>query len=112
MNYHQRWLGFSILLLSCSLATNASEANDSVDSYQNQIVSTAITVQGRGLLHTDNITVTPSGYLKLNAPDGIMVTGPFTVELGGKLELNGGWQWPVGLMYDSTGNIIRRYSDQ
>ena len=95
---------FSFLVLSI----NATECNDSVDTYQNQTVSSNVVLQGRTTLTMSNVTVTPTGYLKATAPDGITVNGPFEVQLGGRLELNGGRQWPIRQIYDASGNVIKR----
>ena len=96
------------LLFLCPCKMAATEVGDSVDTYQNQTVSTYVKVQGRTVLSSSNVTVTPTGKLKMSAPQRIDISGPFTVELGGTLELNGGNQWPVRYIYDSSVNILKR----
>lgn len=88
--------------------SQAAEVNDSVDTYNNHTVSTTVSVQGRTQLSSTEVTVTPTGYLKLSAPQGIRVNGPFEVQIGGKLELNGGRQWRIRYMYDAAGNRTKR----
>ena len=96
---------FALLL---ALNTIASEVNDSIDTYQNQTVNNQVEVQGRDVLTGKNITVNPTGSLKLSAPNGIVISESLNVELGGMLELNGGRQWLVRYTYDAAGNRIRR----
>lgn len=101
-------LSLSAFLFPCSFAVKAMEANDSVDTYQNQIVNTTVSVQGRTLLTTHDVNVTSTGHLKMSAPDGIVATGPFTVDHGGTLELDGGRQYYIIFTYDASGNRILR----
>lgn len=81
---------------------------DSVDTYQHQTVSSTVSVQGRHVLTSSDVTVTSTGDLKLTAPDGVEINGPFTVQLGGILQVNGGRQWLIRYTYDNSGNRIRR----
>ncbi|MBP5714933.1 MAG: hypothetical protein J6X07_09580 [Prevotella sp.] len=101
-------LSFSILLFHYANSMVATELNDSVDTYQNQTVSTEVFVQGRDVLTSNNVTVTPTGDLILTAPERIVITGPFEVQLGGQLKLDSGHQCPVVYDYDSSGNTIFR----
>jgi hypothetical protein len=104
-------LSFSILLFHYANSMVATELNDSVDTYQNQIVSTEVFVQGRNVLTSNNVTVTPTGDLIMTAPDRIEITGPFEVQLGGLLKLDSGQQLPIVYDYDSSGNIIARHKN-
>lgn len=98
----------ALLLFFYSGLAHAIETNDSVDAYQNQTVTNQVVVQGRTVLSTNNVTVTSTGDLKMYSPGGIIVTGPFIVELGGALELNGGMQYAIRYSYDTTGNRTKR----
>jgi len=101
-------LSLSLLLSLCFTPMGATELGDSVDTYQNQIVSTEVFVQGRNVLTSNNVTVTSTGNLTMSAPEQILITGDFEVQLGGQLSLNGGRQWPIVYNYDSSGNITAR----
>lgn len=98
----------ALVLFFYSGLAHAVETNDSVDVYQNQTVTNQVVVQGRTVLSTNNVTVTSTGDLKMFSPDGINVTGPFIVEFGGVLELNGGLQYAIRYSYDATGNRTKR----
>lgn len=104
-------LALLALLLHYVNPMKATELGDSVNTYQNQIVSMNVFVQGRGVLTSNNVTVTPTGNLVMTAPERIDITGPFEVQLGGQLTINGGHQWPIVYNYDSSGNIIARQKD-
>lgn len=106
--YNINRLMISALLTLFVSVAHATEPIDSVDVYQNQTVSSVVVIQGRHQLSVRNVSVTSAGDLKLSAPDEIIVTGSFTVDLGGKLELNGGMQYAIRYSYDVTGNRIRR----
>lgn len=108
---HYIRLALLALLLQYVNPTTATELSDSIDTYQNQIVSMNAFVQGRGVLTSNNVTVTPTGNLVMTAPERIDITGPFEVLLGGQLTLNGGHQWPIVYDYDSSGNTIARQKD-
>lgn len=99
------------LMLSVS-STYALEHNDSIDMYMNQTVDSEVDIQGRGLLTTANVHVTSTGSLKLSAPQGVTVTGPYTVDLGGKLEINGGRQYYVKFLYNTVGHRVRREKEE
>ena len=96
----------AIFLLSAPAM--AQQANDSVDTYQNHTVSTTVSVQGRDTLIVSDVTVTPTGHLKLTAPAATIVTSNLNVQLGGTLEINGGRQYLIKFTYDAAGNRIRR----
>lgn len=97
----------TFLALPCMMAS-AAEQGDSIDTYQNQTVSTEVFVQGRDTLTSNNVTVTPTGHLTMTSPDGISITGDFEVKLGGQLNLNGGRQYLIRYTYDDAGNRINR----
>ena len=99
----------SVLVFIYSASSRATELGDSIDTYQNQTVSTEVFVQGRDTLTMSNVTVTPTGRLTANSPGRILVNSPFKVQLGGTLKLNVNNQWRVIYDYDNSGNIIARY---
>jgi hypothetical protein len=101
-------IALSALSFLYALNSQATEANDSVDTYNNHTVSTTVSVQGRTVLNTTNVAVTPQGKLTMSAPQGVSVTGPFSVLQGGTLQLNGGRQYTIKFHYDNTGNQVRR----
>lgn len=100
-----------VLLLLALAATHlrAQEANDSIDTYTNQTVSGLTSIQGRSTLVISNVNVTSTGHLIVSAPDGIEITGPFEVSLGGQLNLYQYLTKIIALDYDASGNVIRRY---
>ena len=105
-------VGTAMLMLMFPASSLFAQAvNDSVDVYQNHTVSSEVSVQGRTLLNVSNVTVLSTGKLKLSGPSGVLITSPFTVDLGGVLEVNGGRQYPIRISYDLSGNIINRKQD-
>lgn len=86
----------------------AEENRDSVDTFNNQTVETEVTVQGRTVLTSQSVTVTNTGQLTLNGPQGVLIPQDFKVNSGGSLMLNGGLQYAVTFTYDASGNRIRR----
>ena len=106
-----RLLSCAALLMCCTLYAKADEVGDSIDSYQNHVVSDTVMLQGRTTLNIQNVTVAQTGFLKATSPDGIEITGPFEVQLGGQLELNGGRQWKIHYTYDASGNRKTRKRD-
>lgn len=102
---------FVSLLSFCaffSIPADAQETGDSIDTYQNQTVTTEVFVQGRDVLTSNNVTVNSTGHLIMTAPNGVKITGNFVVQLGGRLELNGGRQHHIRYTYDASGNRIAR----
>lgn len=99
------------LLPLCVLTAGATELGDSIDTYQNQTVSTEVFVQGRDTLTISNVTVTPTGELTANAPDGIVVNSPFQVQLGGTLVLTVGHPYRISYTYDAAGNRTKRKNE-
>ena len=104
-------LSLSLLLSLCFTPMAATEQGDSVDTYQNQIVSTEVFVQGRNVLTSNNVTVTSTGNLTMSAPEQILITGDFEVQLGGQLNLYCEQPRPIVYNYDSSGNLIRRQTE-
>ena len=87
----------------------AEEVPDSVDTFDNQTITTdSVVVHGRTLLTSQDVVVTNTGHLTLNGPQGVLITSDFEVQLGGTLELNGGLQYVIAFSYDASGNRIRR----
>lgn len=102
---------FVSILSACaffSMPAEAQETGDSIDTYQNQTISTEVFVQGRDVLTSNNVTVNPTGHLIMTAPNGVKITGNFVVQLGGRLELNGGRQHHIHYTYDASGNRTTR----
>ena len=97
------------IVTPCATAS-ATELGDSIDTYQNQTVTNEIHVQGRSVLATGNVTVTSSGSLTMSSPMGIDIVGYIHVQPGGWLQMNGGRQWPVVYVHDSSGNVTARQS--
>lgn len=97
----------TFLALPCMMAS-AAEQGDSIDTYQNQTVTTDVFVQGRTILTSSDATVISTGHLTMTSPDGIIITGNFEVQLGGQLNLNGGRQYLIRYTYDEAGNRINR----
>ena len=94
--------------LAITLCSQAEELNDSVDTFNNQTVTTEIVVQGRTVLSSQGVTVTNTGQLTLNGPQGILVPQNLEVQSGGTLLMNGGLQYAITFTYDASGNRIRR----
>ncbi len=97
-----------IISIAAPICVQAQEANDSIDTFNNQTVNTQEIIQGRHELTMQNITITASGYLKASAPQGILITGPFQVDPGGQLELNGGKQYQISFFYNNIGSRTQR----
>lgn len=104
-------------LLRCAFMTlflyPASQAEavlpiDSVDTYTNHTVTDSVYVQGRSTLTISDINVSSGGHLVASSPDGIVVTGGLTVNLGGKLNLYEKRLTGFFFTYDAYGNIISR----
>lgn len=94
-----------------SAPLHASELGDSIDTYQNQTVSTEVFVQGRNTLIMSGVTVAPTGDLTANAPDGIVINCPFEVQLGGMLLLTVGHPYRISYTYDAVGNRTRKKNE-
>lgn len=105
--YNRRTILF-ICGLVATIGVSAEEIPDSVDTFNNQTVTTETVVQGRTLLSSQNVTVTNTGHLTLNGPQGVVIPQGFEVQLGGMLEINGGLQYALKFIYDASGNRIRR----
>lgn len=86
----------------------AEENRDSVDTFNNQTITTEVAVQGRTVLTSQSVTVTNTGQLTLNGPQGVLIPQDFEVNSGGSLLLNGGLQYAVTFTYDASGNRIKR----
>ena len=98
----------SILLSFGVISVYAIEQNDSIDTLQDQVIDSVVFVQSGVQLTVNNVTVTPVGKLTAMGRSGVVLNGPFEVQLGGRLELKGWKQWPVSYEYDNSGNIVVR----
>lgn len=96
------------VVTSITFCSWAEENRDSVDTFNNQTVTTEVTVQGRTVLTSQSVTVTNTGQLTLNGPQGVLIPQDFEVNSGGSLLLNGGLQYAINFTYDASGNRIRR----
>lgn len=102
--------------LSDSVRTNQQSDSISVlstgscvNSFENQTVSSTVSVQGCNTLTVKNVTITNNGDLTLSASDDVLINGPFEVKLGGLLNIkNELTQWSINYGYDNAGNRIRR----
>lgn len=98
----------STLLSLGVTSVSAIEQNDSIDTLQNQAIDSLVYVQSRTQLSVNNVVVTPTGKLTAMGRSGVVLNGPFEVQLGGRLELKGWKQWPVSYEYDNSGNVVVR----
>lgn len=101
------------LLILCSVKVNATEVGDSIDTFQNQTVTTTLNLQGRNTVTMNNVTVTPTGHLTVTAPRGVVIPANFEVQLGGTLYLDGQLRNFIRFYYDASGNrTLRKSSTQ
>lgn len=100
----------AILLLSASRIMAVAPI-DSVDTYTNHTVTDSVFVQGRTSLTVNNVNVTSTGRLRLSAPESVLITGGFTVNLGGTLNIYEECIHRISLDYDASGNMIRRQEE-
>jgi hypothetical protein len=98
----------SILLSFGVISVYAIEQNDSIDTLQDQVIDSVVFVQSGGQLTVNNVTVTPAGKLTAMGRSGVVLNGPFEVQLGGRLELKVRLQHTVRYSYDASGNRISR----
>lgn len=105
---HTHRLVLTMIGLFLAFGCRAEEVADSVDTFNDQTVTTEITVQGRTVLSSQGVTVTNNGQLTLNGPQGILVPHDLLVQTGGTLLMNGGLQYAISFTYDASGNRIRR----
>ncbi|MBB4622745.1 hypothetical protein [Parabacteroides faecis] len=76
-----------------------------VNTFENQTVSSRLSVQGCNILTLQNVTVSSNGDLTLSAPDAILINGLFEVKLGGLLNIKSELtQWTFDYGYDNSGN--------
>ena len=80
-----------------------------VNTFENRIVSSMVSVQGCNTLTVQNVTITNNGDLTLFAPDAILINDPFEAQLGGVLNMkNELTQWSISYEYENAGNRIKR----
>lgn len=106
----KKFTALAIMLLSASKIM-AFAPIDSVDTYTNHTVSDSVFVQGRTSLTVSNVNVTSTGRLRLSAPESVLITGDFTVNLGGTLNIYEECIHCIRLNYDASGNVIRRQEE-
>lgn len=102
--------------LSDSVRTNQQSDSISVlstgscvNTFENQTVSSAVSVQGCNTLTVRNVTITNNGDLTLSAPENITLNGPFNAELGSLLNIKiGQAQLMFEFIYDASGNRIMK----
>lgn len=87
-------------------------APDTLDSYAGYSVTGRKSIYSFQRLQTHDIVVENGGDLMLTGEDGVSVTGPFSVKLGGNLQLNGTNQYRLKYHYDASGNRVRRRRTQ
>ena len=110
-NQHYR-KAFLAMFSLCALTVSAVEPIDSVDVYQQHVVTSKETIQGRTVLTSNHVDVRAHGDLTLSAPGGILITNNFEVREGGMLQLNGGYQYYMVFTYDQRGNQTQRTMKQ
>lgn len=80
-----------------------------VNTFENQTVSSKVSVQGCNTLVVQNVTISNTGNLMLSAPESITLSGPFVGELGSVLNMRlGQSQLMFEFIYDASGNRIMR----
>lgn len=101
--------------LSDSVRTNQQSDSISVlltgscvNSFENQTVSSTVSVQGCNTLTVKNVTITNNGDLTLSASDAVLINGPFEVQLGGVLNIKKKEASIVEFIYNAAGNRILR----
>lgn len=89
--------------LSDSLSVFATRS--CVNTFENQTVSSTVSVQGCTTLTVQNVTITNNGNLTLSAPGNITLNGSFVGELGSLLNMKiGQSQLMYEFIYDASGN--------
>lgn len=103
----------SVLLSLCLSPAMADEVIDSINAFQNHVVTDSVTVQSYDTLNVSNVTVTSTGHLVLLASNGIVIPAGINVQLGGSLTVDIRRPYIVRFIYDSGGNMThRRYAPQ
>lgn len=91
---------------------SAIKASSCVSVYENQTVSTSVSVLGCTTLTVQKVTVTNNGNLTLSAPDKILINGVFEIQQGGSLLVGNPKNVVVQFIYDAAGNRISRQISQ
>lgn len=101
--------------LSDSVRTNQQSDSISVlstgscvNTFENQTVSSTVSVQGCNTLTVRNVTITNNGDLTLSASDAVLINGPFEAQLGGVLNIKKKEASIVKFIYNAAGNRILR----
>ena len=102
-------LVFSVAQLY-SIAAFGTEMCDST-VYTNQTVSTEVIVHSQDPMSVSNVTVTPTGRLTLIDPNGVVLNGGTTVNVGGTLNIYTDQVLRIRYAYDASGNRVRREKD-
>lgn len=106
---------FVLFGLAIAFSLSAQEVNprSCVNTFQNQTVSTYLSVLGCQTLDVQNVTVSGNGNLYLSAPAEITINGTFEVQLGGVLNIkNDQYSLVFDYTYDSAGNRSARQVDR
>lgn len=79
-----------------------------VSIYENQTVSSKVSVLGCDTLTVRNVTVSSKGDLTLFAPNAVLINGPFETQLGGVLNITKKVSLVIEFTYDGSGNRTSR----
>lgn len=89
-------------------STSIYSVGSCVNTFENQTVSSKVSVQGCNTLVVQNVTISNTGNLTLSAPDAVLINGSFEVQLGGVLNIKKKEASIVEFIYNAAGNRILR----
>lgn len=89
-------------------STSIYSVGSCVNTFENQTVSSIVSVQGCNTLVVQNVTISNTGNLTLSAPDAVLINGSFEVQLGGVLNIRKKEASIVEFIYNAAGNRILR----
>lgn len=89
-------------------STSIYSVGSCVNTFENQTVSSKVSVQGCNTLVVQNVTISNTGNLTLSAPDAVLINGSFEVQLGGVLNIRKKEASIVEFIYNAAGNRILR----
>ena len=87
---------------------NTKSVNSCVNIYENQTISSVVSVNGCTNLTIQNVNVTETGNLMLSTFGDILINGPFEVQSGGIFNVSIYRQLTCEFIYDAGGNRITR----